>query len=107
MNTKRFLLYAGLGALMGILLAKLVLGQQLSIYTATSTLEHSPRDIILASGNAGHWATIARFNKSDPDAKGYDPSYTVIFCRYKPMIRKGVGDQWQITFTSPIAENIP
>jgi hypothetical protein len=69
-------------------------------------IEDNPRDIYLACGSVGHWATIARFNKSDRTAKGYDPSYTVIFCKYKPMFKK-VGDVWQITFTSEIAEDIP
>lgn len=69
-------------------------------------MEDNPRDIILAGGVSGHWATVARFNKSDRTAKGYDPSYTVIFSSYKPMFKK-VGNVWQITFTSEIAENIP
>lgn len=82
--------------------------QQLSIYTSNATAENEPRprDIILACGMTGHWATIARFNKSDKNAKGFDPSYTVIFAKYKPIIRK-VGESWQITFTSEIAENLP
>lgn len=82
--------------------------QQLSIFTANSTAEREsqPRDIILACGLTGHWATIARFNKRDKDARGFDPSYTVVFCKYKPMVKK-VGEVWQITFTSEIAENLP
>lgn len=80
--------------------------QQLSIFTSTATVEKAPRDILIAGGLSGHWATIARFNKSVKDAHGYDPSYTVIFCKYKPIIQK-VGNTWQITFTSEIAENIP
>lgn len=82
--------------------------QQLSIFTSNSEAEREkqPRDIILACGLTGHWATIARFNKSDKEARGYEPNYTVIFCKYKPMIKQ-VGEIWQITFTSEIAENIP
>ena len=82
--------------------------QQLSIYTqATKEAdEKQPRDILLACGLTGHWATIARFNKSNPDARGFEPNYTVIFCKYKPVVKK-VGQRWQITFTSEIAEDIP
>ena len=82
--------------------------QSLSIFTANSTAENEkqPRDIILACGVTGHWGTVARFNKRDKQARGFDPSYTVVFTKYKPMVSK-VGEVWQITFTSEIAENIP
>lgn len=82
--------------------------QQLSIFTASSTAEQEkqPRDIYLACGLTGHWATIARFNKHDKDAKGFDPSYTVIFAKYKPVVSKVQGT-WQITFTSEIAQDLP
>lgn len=81
--------------------------QQLSQYTSEATREKQPRDIILASGNAGTWAIVSRFNKRDPEARGYEPTHTVIFCRYKPIVQKVNDERWQITFTSEIAENIP
>ena len=84
----------------------LALAMQGSFHTKNAPIEDNPRDIYLACGLVGHWATIARFNKSDRTAKGFDPSYTVIFSQYKPMFKK-VGETWQITFTSEIAENLP
>lgn len=65
--------------------------------------EKQPRDIYLASGINGHWCTIARFNKNDKTAKGYEANYTVIFCKYKPVVSK-VGQTYQITFTSELSE---
>ena|SRR5215813_2502527 len=84
------------------------IAQTLTVFNSTTreAEERAPRDILLATGETGHWATIARFNKHDPSARGFHPSYTVIFCKYKPIVKK-VGDNWQITFTSEIAENIP
>jgi hypothetical protein len=86
--------------------------QQLSIYTENIAKEAAadekrPNDIYLANGVSGHWATVARFNKRDPAAKGFDPSYTVIFAKFKPVVTKIRDGYYQITFTSEIAENLP
>jgi hypothetical protein len=70
----------------GIVLA--IKGQTVKTFTDNPPIEKAPRDSIVANGLSGHWLTVARFNKSDKDVQGYDPCYTVIFCKFKPMVKR-------------------
>jgi len=53
------------------------------------------------------WLEVKGYN-SDADYKreGFHPSFTYIVSKYKPIVKK-IGDKYQITFTSEIAEGIP
>jgi len=52
----------------------------------------------------GRWFTLVRF---DDGKNGFDASFTYAISRFKPVVKKMPNGNWQITFTSEIAENIP
>lgn len=68
-------------------------------------LHKQVNDIYLANARAGHWATVARFDRRDPLAHGYDPERTVIFTSWKPVLRQVGVNRYQITFTIPDENN--
>jgi hypothetical protein len=53
------------------------------------------------------WLVIEAHNGHEWAKRGFDPSYTRLVSDYKPMARKLPNGQWEIAFTSEIAENIP
>lgn len=53
------------------------------------------------------WLWVRRVNTKDYDARGYDPSYTVLVSDYKPIVRKLDSGKYSITFTSEIAQDLP
>lgn len=53
------------------------------------------------------WLSVNSYSGGDWKKDGYNPSFTYIRCQYKPIIKKMPDGQWQITFTSEIAEGIP
>jgi hypothetical protein len=65
------------------------------------------KQVFFTSKDYGRWLTIARFDTTSPDQTGFHPSFTYGICKYKPIVKKLKNGYWQISFTSPIAENIP
>lgn len=53
------------------------------------------------------WLSVNSFAKGDWVKDGYHPSFTYVLCQYKPVVKQLPNGQWQITFVSDIAENIP
>jgi hypothetical protein len=53
------------------------------------------------------WLSVNSFSKGDWAKDGYNPSFTYLRCQYKPQVKKMADGQWQITFVSEIAEDIP
>jgi hypothetical protein len=54
------------------------------------------------------WLTVVSSNHRDWSKEGYHPSWTSVIVKdYKPVIHKRQDGAWEITFTSPIAEDIP
>jgi hypothetical protein len=54
------------------------------------------------------WLSVNTFNRADEWVKeGYNPSYTYLVSQYKPIVKKMGNGQWQITFTSEIAQGLP
>ena len=74
---------------------------------APATAEQPPERILFAGGVSGLWLTVVRTNTKDPEAKAFDPSYTYLLCSFKPLVRKLANGQYEITFTSEIAEKLP
>jgi len=54
-----------------------------------------------------YWLSIEAHNGAAFDDRGFEPSYTRIVSDYKPMFRKLASGQWEIMFTSEIAEELP
>jgi hypothetical protein len=65
--------------------------------TFTATIAGEPR----------HWMTIEAHNGDLFEIDGFHPSYTSIVADYKPIVRKLASGQWEIQFTSEIAEGLP
>lgn len=54
------------------------------------------------------WLSVETANHRDFPKEGYNPSYVYVLVRdYKPVVKQIGKDRWQITFTSPIAEDLP
>ena len=54
------------------------------------------------------WLSVESANHRDFQKEGYNPSYVYVLVRdYKPIIKQIGKDKWQITFTSPLAEDLP
>jgi hypothetical protein len=100
----KFILKCSIAALCGVLLAKLIFGQDVQAPTA---LEKKDSMTFVWKFHEEHrpWLKVFQFDRKDA-GNGYDPSYVYLVSDYKPMVKK-VGGKWQITFTSEIAENLP
>lgn len=53
------------------------------------------------------WLSINTFASASWPKEGYNPSFTYLRCQYKPIVKKMENGEWQVSFTSEIAENIP
>lgn len=103
------ILYFSLSVLIVILLCKSITSQQV---VTEKTMEKStdPKVIILRGRVAGDWKSwlkIETFNSRDFPVNGFDPTYTHLVSDYKPMFRRLQNGQWEIMWTSEIAENLP
>jgi len=96
-----------IGALLGTLLAKLVLSQSAAPFDIDRPADGQPTRIEVKGGVSGTWLRVERANKSAPDAKGFDPSYTYIISDFKPMVKKLQSGKYQIQFTCDICEDLP
>jgi hypothetical protein len=56
-----------------------------------------------SDGEQRTWLTVVNH---DPRTTDFHPSFTNIVCDYKPVIRK-IGDRYEITFVSEIAQDLP
>lgn len=54
-----------------------------------------------------NWLIVEAHNSYEFRERGYDPSYTRIVADYKPKVRKMENGQWEIQFTSEVAEGLP
>ncbi len=53
------------------------------------------------------WLSVNSFAKGDWVKDGYNPSFTYVLSQYKPMVKKLPDGQYQITFASEIAQDVP
>jgi hypothetical protein len=53
------------------------------------------------------WLSVNSFAKGDWIKDGYNPSFTYVLSHYKPIVKKLPNGQWQVTFASEIAEDMP
>lgn len=53
------------------------------------------------------WLSVNSYSGHDWANDGYNPSFTYIRCQYKPMVKKLLDGQYQITFASEIMEGVP
>jgi len=87
-------------------------GQTVEVYNAFGKQDdhdwkNAARQIFIAGGVSGRWLTIGRINTTAPDQLGFDPSFTYVICKFKPIIRKMPNGNYEITFTSEIAKDLP
>jgi hypothetical protein len=101
------LLQCSLAALIGVILAKLLLAQTSVPFDVTRPLDGQPSRIEVKGGVSGVWLIVGRANTQDPLGKGFDPSYTYLLVNYKPKVKQLKDGRWLIQFTSEIAEDIP
>lgn len=59
------------------------------------------------AGEFKNWLIVETHNGREWRNNGYDPTFTRILADYKPLFRKLPNGQWEIMFTSEIAENLP
>lgn len=98
----KFILHCSIAALLGTLLA------MAWAQSPTSTpLDGKRPRIEVEGGVSGVWFTIERINKTDPNGKGFDPSFCYMLSNYKPLIKKLKNGKYLIQFTSEIAEDLP
>jgi hypothetical protein len=53
------------------------------------------------------WLIVEAHNGVEFDERGFDPSYTRMVTDYKPTARKMENGQWEVTFSSEGAEDLP
>jgi hypothetical protein len=54
------------------------------------------------------WLSVESANHRDWPEEGFHPSHTYVLVKdYKPVVKQVGKEKWQITFTSPIAEELP
>jgi hypothetical protein len=104
----KMILWCSIAALLGLVLAKLLLGQAAVPFDMTQPVgAQAPSRIEIKGGVSGTWLVVNRANKTDPLGKGFDPSYTYLISDFKPVAKKLKDGKWQIQFVSEIAENLP
>ena len=77
---------------------------------AAQTNADTDRAIVVKGKVAGDWRTWLKIEAHNGKywlRDGYDPSYTRVVSDYKPLFRKLPTGEWEIMFTSEIAENLP
>jgi hypothetical protein len=106
MDKVKLFLWCSIGALLGVLLAKLVVGQDIIPKDAK---EKQPKTLIFADSIHGTWMRVIRTNTKDTTARGYDPSYTAIILapELKATARKLEDGTMEIQFHSKIAQDMP
>lgn len=102
-----FALRCSLAALVGIIIAKLVLAQTAVPFDIERPADGQPTRIEVKGGVSGTWLIVSRANKMAPDARGFDPSYTYLISDFKPMVKKLRNGKYQIQFTCDICEDLP
>lgn len=78
--------------------------------THQSWIRDSDRVLLIKGKVAGeikNWLSIESHNGSEWEENGFDPSYTRVVSDYKPMFRHLPNGQWEIMYTSEIAEKLP
>jgi hypothetical protein len=81
-----------------------------TVETHASFIDNADRVLIIkgvVAGDMKNWLIIESHNGKEWKQNGFDPTYTRVLCDYKPLFRKLPGGQWEIMFTSEIAENLP
>lgn len=104
----RFILFCSIMALLGVVLAKCAFGQ--TVQVRPEYVINGDRALLIKGKTAGSvnvWMTLEAHNGAQWIDDGFNPSYTRLICDYKPMFRKLPTGQWEIMFTSEIAENLP
>jgi hypothetical protein len=93
-----------------LLIGALSLAQQVILPQSWNFVSNGQR-VLLIKGNVANeqkvWLIIEAHNGEQWAKNGFDPIYTRVLCDYKPMFRKLPNKQWEILFTSEIAEGIP
>ena len=59
------------------------------------------------AGERRYWMTVEAHNGYSFEVDGFHPSYTSVVVDYKPIVRKLPSGQFEIEFTSEIAEKLP
>lgn len=67
---------------------------------------NAPTSVIFSGGIHESWLRVERHNLKDYEQKGFDPCYTTIQSDFKPIITR-IGDKWEVTFVSEIAQSQP
>lgn len=82
-----------------------------TVITQTANFIDGERVLIIKGKVAGEmkgWLVIEAHNGAQLwRENGFDPSFTRVVCDYKPLFRKLPNGQWEIMFTSEIAEQLP
>ena len=94
----KYILFASIGILLGLLLAKCVLGQTPRI--DWFQLEHTNRVVALSDRNVGNWLTMFRCNVHDM-SNDCDPYCTEIVTSWQPVVEPLGKNRWKITFHCP------
>jgi hypothetical protein len=103
-----FALRCSVAALVGIMIAKLVLAQTAVPFDmGERPADGQPSRIEIKGGVSGTWLIVGRANKTAPDAKGFDPSYTYLVSDFKPIVKKLRSGKYEIQFTCDICEGLP
>jgi hypothetical protein len=104
----KMILWCSVAALLGVLIAKFLFGQVAAPLDLTRPIDDSaPTRIEIKGGVSGTWLLVRRANTSDPQRRGFDPSYTYLISDFKPMVKKLKNDKYLIQFTSELAEGLP
>lgn len=97
-------------ALLFLAIAAQCSAQALAPGVLNPSIEHDEQfNVITFCGGAGtepRWLTLQRHDVKSYDRKGFDPCYLTLTSIYKPIVRK-MGDKWEVTFVSEIAERQP
>ena len=72
-----------------------------------STWKYPAKQLFISGGYAGRWLTIVRFDTTAPEQHGFDPSFTYVISKFKPVARQLKNGDWEIHFECSICEALP
>jgi hypothetical protein len=102
----KFILHCTVATLIGTLIG-IAYSQTGIPFDVTKPLDNQPSRIEIKGGVSGTWLVVGRANKSDPEGRGFDPSWTWLLSDFKPTVKKRSDGKYLIQFTCDICEGIP
>jgi hypothetical protein len=89
-----------------------VTGQTVEVYNIfgkqdDKNWKNAARQIFICGGDYGRWMTVGRINTKSPDQKGFEPNWTYVICKFKPVVKQLPNGMYQIIFTSDFTKDLP